>query len=186
MSVILSGRRHVKTTAPMPLASDSARIAKEKFEASELSSREPISPIVFERLPQKSVIVRAMIANGTSLSFRPEEKIMRRELCAAFGGFTSYSGEGGWINPKTGKADVENVLIAEVSFAKGNDAYAKLQIARDIFFRFGRAIGEEWVRVEVHEIETHCAQVNGAPPAPGSKDDEDFAVARRARLNGAH
>ena len=138
----------------MPLASDPAHVSRAKFEAAEVGT-------VLSKPPQPSTMVRCPLPSITSVEVLGW---LEASLIHQFGGFSAIPYWGGWRNPaEGGDGVVESGIIFEVSFSDGPDREQRIGLARTLFLQAGHSLKQEWVRIEVHRIETRCGFVGTAP-----------------------
>lgn len=107
-------------------------------------------------MPNLRIMIRCCLPNGDHHS--RAINTLEHYLADTFGGFTSYSMVGAWINPQ-GKLNVKNGTIYEISFVPTSD---KFNLALEAFRNAGQKMGETWVHIERHEYEflAYHTQVN--------------------------
>ena len=166
----MTSHRTYNPGGPMPLASDNAETARAKFAA----AGQPLAPYpaVFERPPRASEMVRCPLPNIAAHGIK--RVALENTLVKTFGGFTSYPMTGAWLNPR-GETMLESGIIYEIAY-DAPDA-DKREAARALFLTAGRDIDEEWTRIEIHQLETRCAQTNLS--ADEREQDERNAMLRR-------
>lgn len=86
-------------------------------------------------------------------------------IAAAFGGFTSYSAQGGWTDPKDNSFKREEVLIVDIAYEQNTETDMKLfEIAmkyredakqQEVYLRYGNG--------HVQMVDIHSIMDNGRP-----------------------
>jgi hypothetical protein len=103
------------------------------------------------------VLVRAILPGHLNEARKVALYNLERRLARLYGGFTSYTGRGGWYD-KAGAYDiVEPVRIYEVSVGvgRGQEVIAEFEHA-------GRATGQEWTHITTARETAHHVKTGAA------------------------
>lgn len=79
---------------------------------------------------------------------------LKSMLCDAFGGYTSYKGEGGWLNPRTNKMAIEESEVIFTDVVNGDDVEYIQKLVWTIF----NSPACEWVHITAQDVHAFHVQ----------------------------
>ena len=137
------------------------------------------NPDILKETTGDRFLVRCCLPNINHFQNAGTLTALNTELCARFGGFTSYHMTGGWKDD-TGHIHIETGLVYEITMYP--TTLKNTIEVRDVFLKWGKVIGEIDIHIEIHKISVTHATVNLTPQQKIDKELQD-ALARRTAAN---